>query len=65
MKLLQILPDVPAVLRVRDPIYPRARVLPQIPPCALQRRYRQKMSDRGKLYPLLAPRQFGYAVESR
>jgi hypothetical protein len=49
VELLKILPDVPAVLRVRDPIHARARVLPQPTPCALQRRHRQKMSDRGKL----------------
>src|SRR5256712_4258478 len=65
VELLQILPDVHAVLRVRDPIHACARFLPQTCPGALQRRHRQKMSDRGKLQCLVRPSQFGYSVESR
>jgi hypothetical protein len=61
----KLLPGVRAVLPVRDAIYAHARLLPQTVIGAVQRRHRQKVSDRGELHLLLPPSQFGYSVEFR
>src|SRR6266508_497827 len=65
VELLQILPEVPAVLPVRDAVHAGARVLSQTGPGAFQRPHRQKVSDRGELHLLLPPSQFSYSVEFR